>query len=63
MAREIVRTTMAPPHYDMVHTQLPWPAETDYTNHTISFTLPIRVPEAGASLLTYVCVCVCGLSL
>jgi len=42
----------SPPHYDTLWKFQRWP-EGFHFNHTISFTLPIRLPKAGSALRIY----------
>mmetsp|Transcript_25587 Transcript_25587/g.42873 ORF Transcript_25587/g.42873 Transcript_25587/m.42873 type:complete len:300 (-) Transcript_25587:365-1264(-) len=51
-AREIVNKFHSPPHFDGVIESMDWPEGTQ-TNHSISFTLPIKLPVNGHGLKIY----------
>ncbi|GAB5373361.1 hypothetical protein AAMO2058_001744600 [Amorphochlora amoebiformis] len=51
-AQQVASRVHSSPHYDMIAENLDWPQGTRM-NHTISFTLPIKLPPAGHGLKIY----------
>lgn len=51
-AVQFASTFNSPPHWDGIYDNLPWQEGTQF-NHSISFTLPVRLPRAGSGLKIY----------
>jgi len=54
-ARQLAGMVHSAPHYDAVHYSIDWPEGT-LLNHTISFTLPIKLPPVRLILILIVIV-------